>query len=199
MGWRYCPHCGSALTHEASHAKCPYRCTDCRSYFSAKTGTVIEGSKISFRKWVFVIYLECTSLKSISSMKLHREIKVSQKTAWFMLHRIRKVWRTDKNDRLPGPVEIDETYIGGKCKNMHGDVRRQEHHMGKTIVIGSRDRATGRVHGEAIPDTTGATLSAYVAEFAGRHNMRELGTANRMASVVAGLVGKRLIYRELTA
>ena len=65
---RYCPRCGSTRTHEASHAKSPYRCTDCRSYFSVKTGTLAEASKVSLRKWAFAIYLEATSLKGISSM-----------------------------------------------------------------------------------------------------------------------------------
>ena len=66
---RYCPRCGSTRTHEASHAKSPYRCTDCRSYFSVKAGTLAEASKVPLRKWVFAIYLEATSLKGISSMK----------------------------------------------------------------------------------------------------------------------------------
>ena len=99
---RHCPQCGSHRTHECSHAKCPYRCTDCRSYFSAKTGTAIENSKLPYRKWVFAIYLECTSLKGVSSMKLHRNIGVAQKTAWFMLHRIRKVWAKDKAGDFAG-------------------------------------------------------------------------------------------------
>ena len=97
---RHCPRCGSTRTHEASHAKCPYRCTDCRSYFSAKTGTVIEGSKLPFRTWAFAIHLETTSLKGVSSMKLHRDLGISQKSAWFMLHRIREVWRDDAAARL---------------------------------------------------------------------------------------------------
>ena len=78
---RCCPRCGSVRTHEASHAKSPYRCSDCRSYFSVKIGTALEGSKIPLRKWVFAIYLEVTSLKGVSSMKLHRDIKVTQKTS----------------------------------------------------------------------------------------------------------------------
>ena len=89
---RYCPRCGSVNTHECSHPKMPYRCRDCRKYFSVKTGTPLEGSPISLRKWVFAIYLETTSLKGLSSMKLHRDIEVTQKTAWYMLMRIRESW-----------------------------------------------------------------------------------------------------------
>ena len=158
---RHCPKCGSTRTHEASHAKCPYRCTDCRSYFSAKTGTVIESSNLPFRKWVFAIYLECTSLKGVSSMKLHRDLGVSQKTAWFMLHRIREVWRADKACRLPGPIEADETYIGGKRKNMPKSKRKKlegRGPVGKMAVIGVKDRKTNKVSARAVENTDRATL-----------------------------------------
>ena len=89
---RHCPKCGGMRTREASHAKMPYWCTDCRSYFSVKTGTAMQRSKIPLRKWAIAIYLCLTSLKSVSSMKLQRDIGVSQPTAWFMLHRIREAW-----------------------------------------------------------------------------------------------------------
>ena len=68
----------------------PYWCSDCRSYFSVKTGTVLERSKVPLRKWVIAIYICCTHLKSVSSMKLHRDLGVTQKTAWFMMHRLRR-------------------------------------------------------------------------------------------------------------
>ena len=94
-GGRHCPRCGSIKTKEASHKKMPYWCTDCRSYFSVKIGTVMEGSLLPLRKWAFAIYLHLTSLKGVSSMKLHRDIGVTQKTAWFMLQRIREAWESD--------------------------------------------------------------------------------------------------------
>ena len=113
---RYCPQCGSTRTHDAGHNHMPYRCSDCRGYFSVKTGTVMGNSHLPLRKWVFAIYLHLTSLKGVSSMKLHRDIGVPQKTAWFMLQRIRKAWEGD--DKLfAGPAEIDETYFGGKESN----------------------------------------------------------------------------------
>lgn len=114
---RSCPRCESTRTHEATHAKSPYRCTDCRAYFSVKTGTLTEGSKVPLRKWAFAIYLEATSLKGIASMKLHRDIGVTQKTAWFMLHRIREAWADEGEGPFQDPVEADESYFSGKRGN----------------------------------------------------------------------------------
>lgn len=93
---RCCGKCGSENTKEVPNAKpMPYWCKDCRGYFSVKTGTAIARSNISLQKWAIAIYLCLTSLKSVSSMKLHRDVGVSQKTAWFMLHRIREAWAHD--------------------------------------------------------------------------------------------------------
>ena len=118
---RHCPRCGSERTCESKHEYMPYLCSDCRSYFSVKTGTVMERSPLPLRKWVYAIYLHLTSLKGVSSMKLHREIDVTQKTAWYMLQRIRKAFDRDDDDRggqsFFGPAEADEVYIGGKRKN----------------------------------------------------------------------------------
>jgi len=114
---RCCPRCGSKNTREASHAKMPYWCTDCRSYFSVRTGTLLESSKVSFRKWVWAIHLHLTSLKGVSSMKLHRDIGVSQPTAWYMLQRIRKAFEDEVNPPFGGPTELDEGYFGGKEGN----------------------------------------------------------------------------------
>ena len=271
---QHCPRCGSTRTHEASHAKMPYRCSDCRSYFSVKTGTALEGSKIPLRKWVFAIYLEVTSLKGVSSMKLHRDLKVTQKTAWFMLHRLREAWAHEKSDPLAGPVEVDETYIGGKRKNMPKAKRAAltgRGAIGKTAVVGAKGRASNRVAARPVSSTDkptlqrfvsehsacGATiytdehascegipftheavnhgvgehvrgqahtngmesfwamlkrachgtchhispkhLQRYVSEFAAKHNIRDRDTIDQMNAVVAGMVGKRIMYRELIA
>ena len=94
---RTCQRCGGSRTREVPNAKpMPYWCTDCRKYFSVKTGTAIESSKVPLQKWAIAIYLCLTSLKGVSSVKLHRDIGVSQPTAWFMLHRIRQAWANDE-------------------------------------------------------------------------------------------------------
>ena len=147
---RHCGKCGSVNTREVPNAKpMPHWCTDCRSYFSVRTGTPIARSNVPLRKWAIAIYLCLTSLKSVSSMKLHRDIGVSQPTAWFMLHRIRQAWAGDDDDQLGGPVEVDETYFGGKRENMPLRKRKTltgRGAVGKTAVIGMKDPCLSGYH-----------------------------------------------------
>ena len=120
---RACGKCGGTRTVESSHAKMPYWCSDCRSYFSVRTETVMERSKVPVRKWVYAIYLDVTSLKGVAAMKLHRDIGVSYKTAWFMQQRIREAFAAEGPVAMSGPVEVDETYMGGKSRNRHASER----------------------------------------------------------------------------
>ena len=163
---RSCGHCGSAKTREVPNTKpMPYWCTDCRSYFSVRTGTALESSRLPLRKWAFATYLYVTSLKSVSSMKLHRDIKVTQKTAWFMLHRLREAWGASGVDKFIGPIEVDETYFGGKRKNMSNAKRKTlegRGAVGKAAVVGAKDRATGQVQARAVKHTDGPTLQGFV-------------------------------------
>ena len=171
-GQRCCGKCGSTSTREVPNAKpMPYWCSACRSYFSVRTGTPIARSKIPMRKWAIAIYLCLTSLKSVSSMKLHRDIGVSQPAAWFMLHRIREAWAGggSGDGGFTGPVEVDETYFGGKRKNMSNAQRRElaeqgagRGAVGKTAVVGVKDRATKQVRAKVVENTDKPTLQGFV-------------------------------------
>jgi transposase-like protein len=271
-GERCCTRCGSLNTHEAKHRTMPYRCRDCRRYFSAKMGTALEGSKVTYKQWVYAIYLTLTNLKGVSSLKIRRDLGVSQPTAWFIMHRLREAWGYAPEE-FDGPVEVDEAYFGGLKKNMPKWKRERipgRGTVGKTAVMGAKDRATKRVSATVVERTDGVTLKGfveshrkpgataytddsrsytglanhetvkhsvgeyvdgqahtngmesfwgmlkrgyhgvyhymspkhlhrYVNEYAGRHNARDLDTLDQMYDTVARLVGKRLLYRELTA
>ena len=165
---RHCPHCGSERTHVGDGGNgMPYRCSDCREYFSVKTGSLMHNSRLPLRKWAFAIYLHLTNLKGVSSMKLHRDIGVSQKTAWFMLQRIRKAFEDDDEPPFSGPVEADETYIGGKRKNMPKAKRKAltgRGAVGKTAIVGAKDRETNRIAAKPIPATDAPHVAGFVAE-----------------------------------
>ena len=169
-GERCCGKCGSVVTRTVPHAKpMPCWCPACRSYFSVRTGTAIARSNVPLRKWAIAIYLCLTSLKSVSSMKLHRDLGVSQKTAWFMLHRIREAWAEQLPGAFAGPVEADETFVGGKAKNMHAAKRKQLTGRGgadKMAVAGVKDRATGRVRASVVERVDGPTLTGFVEDHA---------------------------------
>ena len=161
-GKRRCGHCGSTSTREVPNAKpMPYWCKDCRSYFSVRTGTPMSRSHIPLQKWAIGIYLTLTSLKSVSSMKLHRDLRIGQRAAWFMLHRIREAWAAKAAGPFDGPVEVDETYFGGRRRNMSNSKRKQladegvgRGAVGKTAVVGAKDRATNQVRAEVVERPT---------------------------------------------
>ena len=165
-----CHYCGSiSVQTGAKHRTMPFRCRDCRKRFSVRTGTVMQSSKLGYQTWAVAIYLLTTSLKGVSSMKLHRDLNITQKSAWHLAHRLREMWQDRDGGPFAGPVEADETFVGGKAKNMHRAQRERLTGRGgsdKTAVAGVRDRATKRVRAAVVERVDGPTLKGFVAEHA---------------------------------
>lgn len=164
-----CPHCDhNNIQDGARHKTMRFRCRGCRKWFSTHTGTVLADSNVGFRDWAIAIYQITTNLKGVSSMKLHRDLGVTQKTAWFVLHPIREAWEQTNGVAFAGPVEADETYVGGLAKNMHADVRRRKIHgtggTDKTAVVGIKDGAANQVVAGPVTNTSARTLVGAVLD-----------------------------------
>ena len=165
----YCPRCGSYNVQcGIKHTSMTHRCRDCegKPRFSVKTGTVMQSSKLGYQTWAIAAYLVTTNLKGVSSMKLHRDLEITQKSAWHLAHRLRKAYEAGR-PVFAGPVEADETYIGGKRKNMPKSKRASlsgRGSVGKTAVVGTKDRATNQVSARSTAETDTPTLSRFVAD-----------------------------------
>ena len=267
-----CPHCRCSHVQSAcAHPSMPYRCRSCRKRFSVRTGSVMADTKLGYRTWALAIYLLCTGLKGISSMKLSRELGITQKSAWHLGHRLRAGFARPA-DLFAGPVEVDEVYIGGRERNKHASKKLNAGRgtVGKQPVAGARNRASGHVAARPVADTSkqelqgfvkeqaspgaavhtdtassyasmegfehaavnhsageyvrgtvhtnsiesfwalfkrglygtyhhmsGQHLQRYLAEFSGRHNVRDLDTAEQMGLLAVGLHGRRLPWKVL--
>ncbi len=172
MRWKgtpLCPHCGSEhfyrvktrLKHPELAGYKDFLCKACAKKYSVLTGTVMEGSKVSLKGWVYAIYMLVGHKKGVSSMQLARDIGVSQPTAWFMLHRIREMVREREPELLEGVIMVDETFVGGKNKNRHKHkkVRNSQGRSfkDKTPVLGLLQQG-GKLRCFAIKDTSAANI-----------------------------------------
>jgi transposase-like protein len=162
-----CPRCGSADKHSYLTTRRIWKCKACKRQFSVKVGTIFEDSGLGFDKWLPAVWLIANSKNGISSHELARSLGITQKSAWFMLHRIRLAMQTGSFDKFSGEIEVDETFIGGKARNMHSADRKQKiggrGTAGKATVLGMIERG-GMVRAEVVPDTKRSTIQPLVRE-----------------------------------
>jgi transposase-like protein len=166
-----CPHCeGKRVSYLSSRRIWKCMAKECHKQFSVKTGTVFEDSPISLDKWLTATWLTVNCKNGISSYEIAKDLKVTQKSAWFMLHRIRLALKGNKWARTMGqggkPVEIDETFVGGTAKNMHKDRRLRYNQrggvFGKAVVMGMLDRHDRQVRALVIPEATRKVLEGHI-------------------------------------
>lgn len=164
-----CPVCGLGERITARKGGF-YRCNQCKEDFTVRTGTIFERSHVPLHKWIYAMYLLVTARKGISSMQLAKEIGITQKSAWFVLHRLREACGSDLG-KLRGIVEVDETYVGGVEKNKHESkkLKMGRGPVGKTAVLAMRERG-GRTVGLPIATPDGGTIKNEI------HRRIELGS-----------------------
>ena len=156
-----CPRCESR-NHSFIATRKIWFCKDCKKQFSIKVGTIFEDSPITLDKWLCALWMLTNCKNGVSSYEIHRTIGVTQKSAWFMLHRLRTLLHEDDTEPLSGEIEMDETFVGGKAKNMHKSKRSKAikadgTFKGKTIVVGMLQRH-GRVKAEVVEARTREVL-----------------------------------------
>jgi transposase-like protein len=162
-GGSFCPYCGSTRVYDFSDKR-THKCGDCRQRFSIKVGTVFEDSKLPLRKWFMAIWLMTSHKKGIASTQLAKDLRVTQKTAWFVLHRLRyAAAQKGFSEPMTGEVAVDETAIGGLEKNKHAHKRKHVGRglVGKMIVMGLVAK-NGEVRAGVIQRTDSKTLNGVI-------------------------------------
>ena len=169
-----CPKCDSQDIYECiDNLPMRFRCSRCYRYFSTKSGTLMHGSPLPYSKWAVAIYLLTSSGKGVSSVQLARDVGVTQKTAWSMSHRIREAMTSD-DQLFVGPVEVDETYVGGEDKNRHWRNKLWLKSFGaRTLVIGMKDRATGKVKTSVLSSANHLAMTRFVQD-----NLKDIAHAD---------------------
>jgi transposase-like protein len=163
-----CPKCnGENIGEIKSRRVFQCKAKDCRKQFSVKVGTIFEDSPLGMDKWLVAVWCIVNAKNGISSCELSRALGVTQKSAWFMLHRVRLAMKTESFSRITGEIEGDETFIGGKFKNMHASKRAQKPrgrgNVGKTVVQGLIQRG-GEVRCKVVPNQKRKTLHSIIRE-----------------------------------
>ena len=173
-----CPHCGKHHCKMSKNGR--FHCTKCNHNFSCTVGTIFENTKVSLRKWFMAMYLISSHKKGISSHQLARDIDVTQKTAWYMLHKVRSLYALDDSNAFSGEVECDEVYIGGKEKWKHQSMKTPNTQgrstKTKTPVFGMMERkefinvygereTMSYVHAMVVEKTDRATLVPIIQQF----------------------------------
>src|SRR5439155_8074543 len=164
-----CPRCEST-EHSFLKTRRLWKCKSCQKQFSVKLGTIFEDSPIGLDKWLPALWMIANDKNGVSSYEVARGLGVTQKTAWFMLHRVRLAMQDGSLTKLRGRVEADETYIGGKLKNMHKNRSKKlvsgaktGGYRSKMIVMGLLERG-GRIRTQVVADTSKRTVHAVVAD-----------------------------------
>ena len=160
-----CPHCDSDHTTRMKNSNY-HQCNQkgCRKQFTVRTGTIFERSHIPLNKWLYAMYLLQTARKGVSSLQLSKELGITQKSAWFLLMRLREAFDVEAT-HMYGEVEVDESFFGGKEDNKHADkkLRAGRGTVGKQAVLGMRERQ-GRVAAKPIDDTTAPTIQQEITD-----------------------------------